>query len=376
MESIQIEHLSRTYQTKKGRSITALSAVNLEVPGGEFLTVVGSSGAGKSTLLRLIAGLEEASDGQVTLGGLKVQEIPPRDRSIGLLFQDAVLYPQLTVYENLAMPLKRLGLEPMSIQARLDRLTQESLLPDRWQVLPEQLSRGERQRVALARILFSEANLWLLDEPFASLDPENRFKWRREIVRVWEETGSTVVCVTHDPFEAMTLGSRVAVMAGGRLLQVDDPHTLYRDPSNTFVASFIGYPPMNLLSGRLVGSGHEWHLESVGGEEEPWRVSLVGELGRINVKTGGPVVLGIRPKDVRLVRSSVEAARSGEASVERVERFDGDAFWTLRLGSRRLLISERERECGEVPGRIDFYIPVERVSWFDSETLERVASDE
>ncbi|TAN47866.1 MAG: ABC transporter ATP-binding protein [Methylococcaceae bacterium] len=234
-------------------AVLALSQLDLAVADGELLVCVGSSGCGKSTLLRLVAGLEQPSAGSIAIGGREVNRVPPQQRNVSMVFQDYALYPHMSVRQNLAFPLKMQGLPPPEIERRVWQAAQRIHMEDLLDRLPKQLSGGQRQRAAMGRALVREPSVFLLDEPLSNLDAKLRGKVRAEIAELQANLGTTMIYVTHDQVEAMTLGHRVAVFHQGRLQQVAAPKTLYLQPANTFVAGFIGNPPMNVLPVRLAG---------------------------------------------------------------------------------------------------------------------------
>ncbi|MBK7972729.1 MAG: ABC transporter ATP-binding protein [Deltaproteobacteria bacterium] len=280
-----------------------MTDVSLAVADGELVVLVGPSGCGKSTLLRVIAGLESATRGAVKIAGRVVNDASPQERNVAMVFQDYALYPHLTARGNLEFPLKMRHMAKDEIARRVDAVAR-SLAIDRWlDRLPKQLSGGERQRVAMGRALVREPSLSLLDEPLSNLDARLRVQVRAEIKELQRRIRTTMVYVTHDQVEAMTLGDRVAVLDGGRLQQVDTPAALYRAPCNTFVAGFIGNPPMNLIETRLVApeSG-----EGVAIALGPVALSIdtrhfAGEAIVAARAAGGTVLTaGVRPEHVHL----------------------------------------------------------------------------
>lgn len=244
MASLSIEHLSTTYD--HGR-VKAVDDVNLDVPDGEFLVLLGASGSGKSTLMRTIAGLERPSSGLIRIDGRIANEDPPRTRNIAMVFQSYALYPHKSVARNISFPLEAVHLSKAQIQEKVTWAAQlfgiEKLLARK----PRELSGGERQRVALARALVRTPSLFLMDEPLSNLDAKLRHAARREFKRLHQQTGITTLYVTHDQVEAMGLGQRIAVMNHGRIQQIGTPYEIYHEPANTFVAQFMGSPPMNLI---------------------------------------------------------------------------------------------------------------------------------
>lgn len=227
--------------------VRAVDGVDLDVGDGEFLVLLGSSGSGKSTLMRTIAGLEQPSSGEVHIGGRLANDLPPKARNIAMVFQSYALYPHKTVYKNIAFPLEAVRTPRQTIRARIDWATGLLGIDHLQQRKPAALSGGEQQRVALARALVRSPALFLLDEPLSNLDAKLRHTARRQLKRIHEETGVTSVYVTHDQVEAMGLGERVAVMHAGKIEQIGTPEAIYHEPANTFVAQFMGSPPMNIV---------------------------------------------------------------------------------------------------------------------------------
>ncbi len=294
----------RKIYEERGHPQVAVHDLDLEVADGDFVVLVGPSGCGKSTTLRMIAGLESISDGQAFIGGRLVNEVPAKDRDIAMVFQNYALYPHMTAYDNLAFALTLKKLTKPEIDRRVREaagmLGIESLLSRR----PRQLSGGERQRVALGRALVRHPQVFLFDEPLSNLDAKLRIQMWREIARLHRQLGTTMIYVTHDQVEAMTLGDRIVVLSRGEVQQVDTPTALYERPRNTFVASFIGTPPMNLIEGSIVrGDAPRFEAQSGG-------VSLLldGINARKALDRSGSVILGIRPEHLHPVQRRAENA--------------------------------------------------------------------
>ncbi len=243
MAAITLEHVEKAYAD----GYKAVIDVSLEITDGEFMILVGPSGSGKSTLLRMIVGLEDVTGGEVRIGGQRVNDKPPRDRNLAMVFQNYALYPHLSVFENIAFPLRLRSLPEEDVRRRVAEAAATLELTDHLERKPSQLSGGQRQRVAMGRAIVREADAFLFDEPLSNLDAQLRGQMRTEIARLQQRLGVTTVYVTHDQVEAMTLGDRVAVLRRGELQQVDTPRALYTSPVNLFVAGFIGSPSMNLL---------------------------------------------------------------------------------------------------------------------------------
>jgi multiple sugar transport system ATP-binding protein len=251
MASIKLEHVTKSF----GEGPPAVDDVNLDIADKEFMILVGPSGCGKSTVLRMIVGLEDVTSGEVVIGDQKVNDKPPRERNLAMVFQNYALYPHLSVYENIAFPLRLHKASDEDVRERVSKAAEMLELGELLDRKPSQLSGGQRQRVAMGRALVREADAFLFDEPLSNLDAKLRGQMRTEIARLQDQLGITTVYVTHDQIEAMTLGDRVAVLRRGVLQQVDAPRELYEQPVNLFVAGFIGSPPMNFLPARVGGSG-------------------------------------------------------------------------------------------------------------------------
>ena len=265
--------------------VVAVDDLSLEVGEGEFLILVGPSGCGKSTALRMVAGLEHVSDGTISIGDRVVNDVPPKERDIAMVFQNYALYPHMTVEKNLGFGLRRRRMPRDDVRARVDEVSRMLGLEDLLRRRPGQLSGGQRQRVAMGRALVREPEVFLLDEPLSNLDAKLRVQMRSELKRLHDRIGVTTIYVTHDQVEAITLGERIAVLSGGVLQQVGPPQEVYDHPANVFVAGFIGSPPMNLLTGVAL-DGHvtvgEAELERAGAPD-------------------GEVLVGIRPEGLRPV---------------------------------------------------------------------------
>jgi len=270
-----------------------VKGVDLEIEEGEFFILLGPSGCGKSTLLRMIAGLEEITGGELFIGERLVNRIAAKDRDIAMVFQSYALYPHMTVRENLAFGLKMQRMPAGEIAERIEDAAQVLGLDELLARLPKELSGGQRQRVALGRAMVREPKVFLLDEPLSNLDAKLRGAMRIELKRLHQRLASTMVYVTHDQVEAMTLGDRVAVMHGGRLQQVGPPLEVYDQPANRFVAGFLGSPPMNFLAGRYVQADPALELDGGGRLPLPERLAAVAA-------DGATIEAGVRPEDVRV----------------------------------------------------------------------------
>ena len=289
----------------------AVGDLNLNIADGEFLVLVGPSGCGKTTALRMVAGLEEISEGRVSVGGRVVNRVPSRDRDVAMVFQSYALYPHLSVRQNIGFGLTLRKLPKAEIRKRVDAAAKTLGLEEYLDRRPRNLSGGQRQRVAMGRAIVREPQAFLMDEPLSNLDAKLRVQMRAEIARIQRDLGVTTIYVTHDQTEAMTLGDRVAVMKKGELQQVAPPQELYDRPANLFVAGFIGSPAMNLLQGELSGTEDDLRLE-IAGQELHVGAGVLEQRPALRDYIGRSVVVGIRPEDM-------EDAELGETT-------DGDRF--------------------------------------------------
>ncbi|TBZ81911.1 ABC transporter ATP-binding protein [Rhizobium leguminosarum] len=296
MAEIVFDQISKSY----GDGYAAIRNLNMTIRDGEFLVLVGPSGCGKSTALRMIAGLEEITDGRLTINGAVVNDLAPRDRDIAMVFQSYALYPHLTVAENIGFGLRVRGLDKADIARKVQETAKLLELEDYLARKPAQLSGGQRQRVAMGRALARSPQAFLMDEPLSNLDARLRGQMRAEIARMQKMSGITTVYVTHDQVEAMTMGDRVAVMRSGVLQQLGTPRSLYDQPANLFVASFMGSPAMNLLAADLfvTENGPEARF---GQASILFSGEVLAERPRIASAAGRAVVLGIRPEAFRPV---------------------------------------------------------------------------
>src|SRR4249920_3762236 len=281
MARIVIEGVTKVFRG----GVVAVNDVTIEVGDGEFLVLVGPSGCGKTTLLRIVAGLEEVTDGEVAIGDTLVTDMPPRDRDVAMVFQNYALYPHMTVAENLSIGLRLRRRPKTEVRERVAEVAHVLGLDLLLERRPAELSGGQRQRVAMGRAMVREPQAFLMDEPLSNLDAKLRVQLRTQLMLLHERLKTTTVYVTHDQVEAMTLGHRVAVLRDGLLQQVDTPQTLYNHPANLFVAAFMGSPPMNLVE----ASVRDGQVRFGG-----WEIPL-HDPARVAERDGSSVILGIRP---------------------------------------------------------------------------------
>jgi ABC-type sugar transport system ATPase subunit len=337
MASVTLEHVDKTFPG----GTRALIDCSLEIADGELMVVVGPSGCGKSTLLRLVAGLETPTGGVLRIGDRVANDLRPQERNVAMVFQDYALYPYLTARGNLEFPLRMRKLPRDERQRRIDRVAALLDIGALLERLPKQLSGGQRQRVAMGRALVREPSVFLLDEPLSNLDAKLRSQVRAEIKDLQRRTGTTMIYVTHDQVEAMTLGDRVTVLHEGRVQQVAPPRELYEEPANAFTAAFIGNPPMNLLPGKITADGGgQVGIEIAGGHR------LQGIAGPL-LEAGSAVCVGIRPEALQLEKAAAAATASLAAKVDRCESLGHE---TLVYGTLAAPGSEPVTVIARVPG--------------------------
>jgi len=403
MAQVTIDNLSKTFpsrNTKDSGVTTVLQEINLTIADGEFMVLVGPSGCGKSTLLRTIAGLETVSGGKISVGEKVVNNLPPKDRDMAMVFQSYALYPHLTVYDNIAFGLRRtitsLGksrfpvwLENLLIEttrnfpklgrysserereisSKVEQVAQLLQMENLLHRLPKQLSGGQRQRVALGRAIARNPQVFLMDEPLSNLDAKLRTETRTQIVKLQRQLKTTTIYVTHDQVEAMTMGDRIAVMQGGKIQQIATPLELYHQPANQFVAEFIGSPPMNFLPVRVENPcllvHPQFQLEVAAG----WGETLGGYVGR-------SIILGIRPEHLSLRNPSLSNQGSGHllVTVDLVESLGNDTYLFVNLAAAHnlqvRLTSDHQASIGD---QVWLAIDPEKLHLFAPETGQRIS---
>ncbi len=371
MSEITLSGITKRY----GDGFEAVRDMDLEIQDGEFMILVGPSGCGKSTALRMIAGLEDITEGELRIGDDVVNQMAPKDRDIAMVFQNYALYPHMSVRDNMAFPLKLAGVEKSTIDSKISEVAKVLDLEAHLDRKPANLSGGQRQRVAMGRAIVRDPKAFLMDEPLSNLDAKLRVQMRTEVARLQAELGTTTVYVTHDQTEAMTLGDRVAVMRAGLLQQVGSPTDLYETPANLFVAGFIGSPAMNFMPGDVQGGKVSLPFGQV-----PLPESASGASGR--------VIAGLRPEsfeDASLVGDALEHGITFRAKIDLVESMGSEKYAYFSVGSEGVESAELDelaRDAGleDVPGggdqvvaRLDAASEAERGAeaelWVDSTKL-------
>ena len=373
MASVKVIKLTKAFQGEKNRPIVAVDNVSFEVEDREFVVLVGPSGCGKSTILRMIAGLEEISAGEIHIGDRLVNNVPPRDRDIAMVFQNYALYPHMSVYDNLAFGLKLRRCPKAEIGKRVGDAAAILGIEHLLERKPKALSGGQRQRVAVGRAIVRQPAVFLFDEPLSNLDAKMRAQMRTEITKLHQRLEATMIYVTHDQIEAMSMGDRIVVLNNGAVQQIDTPVALYNKPANLFVAGFLGTPPMNFIDGCLKREGQTMTFYQsppgtirVGGEAKEWPVGEV---------PGKPVVLGIRPENITLAESADSEApdRVFSAVIDMIEPMGSDTNIYLQTGGGTIVARSHRilghRDRGQSVGCV---IDLAKIHLFDQESKERI----
>jgi len=368
MARVVLENLVKVYAQKSGPDVQAVNGINLTVADGEFMVLVGPSGCGKSTVLRMIAGLEEISGGRIVIDGEVANDVLPKDRDIAMVFQNYALYPHLSVYDNMAFGLKLRKLPRAEIASRVrdaaTLLGLESCLNRK----PRALSGGQRQRVAVGRAIVRQPKVFLFDEPLSNLDAKMLVTMRAELSKLHARLKATMIYVTHDQVEAMTMGDRICILKDGEIQQIDEPLALYHRPANLFVAGFIGSPPMNFFRGSMLPA--DGRLAFVGDFAEgvpPFTLPLSGKLReRAQALTGRPLVLGVRPEDVGCADDSASGAI--QAEIEIAEPMGAETNLYLRLEAMSFVARVRSDGRYQTGQRIRVIFDMDRAHLFDART--------
>jgi multiple sugar transport system ATP-binding protein len=352
-EGAAVAEIQLTNVSKRWGSFVGVDNFNLTIADREFLVLLGPSGCGKTTTMRMIAGLEDATEGDISIDGKRVNDLEPKDRDVAMVFQSYALYPNMNVYENIRFPLKVRGIDPATHDEKVRRASAMVELDDFLHRKPAELSGGQRQRVALARAIVREPNVFLMDEPLSNLDAKLRVSTRAQIKNLSHELAVTTIYVTHDQIEAMTLADRVVVMKKGIVQQVGSPTDIYDNPANTFVAGFIGSPAMNLIDGRIEGGTFRAEHTEIPGFTVP----------------DGPVTLGFRAEDA-------EVADTGQirAPIYTVELLGDATMISIRIGGALVSVKAPKAYRAEIDDVASISVPPEICHLFDGTTGARIAA--
>jgi multiple sugar transport system ATP-binding protein len=371
MARVILKNVYKIYPGDRGKDVTAVENFSLEINDREFVVFVGPSGCGKSTTLRMVAGLEEISKGDVLIGEKRVNDLPPKDRDIAMVFQNYALYPHMSVYDNMAFGLELRRYPKAEIKKRVTEaagiLGIEQLLDRR----PKALSGGQRQRVAVGRAIVRQPEVFLFDEPLSNLDAKMRVQMRTEITKLHQRLQATMIYVTHDQIEAMTMGTRIVVMKDGVIQQVDSPLKIYDEPANLFVAGFLGSPPMNLVKGSLFArNGSLMFKEMQGGVIE----LDLGDRKAAAGYAGKEVILGVRPESCDLVPPGQSPSNNCfQAVVDIVEPMGAETYFHLQTGAHPIVSrSSAGAKQADAGHRFRFHINAEVAHLFDPVTTHRI----
>jgi multiple sugar transport system ATP-binding protein len=357
MARVLIRNLNKMYD-----EVHAVKDVNLEIRDKEFLVLVGPSGCGKTTTLRMVAGLESITSGQVLIGDVVVNELPPMDRDIAMVFQNYALYPHMSVYDNMAFGLKMRKVDRAEIAKRVQVAAEILGMQDYLKRKPRQLSGGQRQRVALGRAIVRQPQVFLFDEPLSNLDAKLRVQMRVELKKLHNRLNTTAVYVTHDQVEAMTLGDRVVVMKDGLVQQVGEPLELYNAPVNRFVAGFIGSPAMNFAAVRVRDADGGLRADNTG-----LGIDIPAEIGpRLRPYAGRDVTIGIRPEDLQVANGSHPPGLCFDAMVEVVERLGPEILLDLQVGEQTMVAAVEPTVRAKRGDKLRFALRPERLHFFDT----------
>ncbi len=358
MVNVALKNVSKRYG-----NVAAIEGVSLDIKDKEFITILGPSGGGKTTVLRLIAGLETPSEGEIYFGDKKVNDISPRDRNVALVFQNYALFPHMTVYENIAFPLAIRNTPPEEVKKRVQEVAELLEITRLLDRKPKQLSGGEQQRVAVGRAIVRKPDVFLMDEPLSSVDASLRIAMRTELKKLQRMLETTLIYVTHDQTEAMTMSDRIAVIRNGKIVQIDSPDTIYDVPKDDWVASFIGNPPMNLIDG-LAGNG---------------QVQLAGTQSSImlpkskvgNLASGAKVRIGIRPEDIRVSSQPLDGMScSGEIYL--LESLGDSTIVDVKVGNSIIRAREKAGFRAQIGDKVYLKFDDRRLAIFDSQTGTRI----
>lgn len=359
--------------TKEFGSVKALNNINLTIEDGEFVVLVGPSGCGKSTLMRTVAGLEQPTEGEILIDEKRVDDLTPKDRDVAMVFQSYALYPHMKVYDNLAFPLKMRGLSKKEIEKKVHTVASLLGIMEMLERLPKQLSGGQRQRVALGRAIVREPKVFLMDEPLSNLDAKLRVQMRAEIAELHEQLKTTIIYVTHDQVEAMTMGTRLVVLLNGEIQQVGTPTELYNSPINTFVAGFIGSPSMNFMNCKVEKYDNDLYL--IG---DNWKAKLdYAQKDKLTEFIGRTITIGIRPEAINIVAYSTSDSSDFvvEGTIELVELLGFEQYIHVNINNSVRLNARAESNGPKLHrgNRVKMNFNSKDIHFFDSATTMRIS---
>ncbi len=362
MAQVSLNNVSKCYPG----NIWAIKDINLGIENKEFVVLVGPSGCGKSTTLRIIAGLEEATGGNVYIGNQLVNDTPPKDRNIAMVFQNYALYPHMSVHDNMAFGLKLRKYPAPEIEARVKEAATMLGIEQLLHRKPRELSGGQRQRVAVGRAIVRKPLVFLFDEPLSNLDAKMRVQMRTEIKKLHIRLQTTMIYVTHDQTEAMTMGDRIVVMKDGDIQQIADPISLYDKPVNKFVAGFIGTPPMNFVKGTIIKKEGRLYFN-----EGKFLVRVVDAMFKtLEAYVGKELIFGIRPEDIydKLFVSEAPSENTIKATCEIIEPMGSEAYLYLNTGKNQLIAKVGGHDKPAINSDMDLVFDMSKVHFFDKET--------
>ena len=364
MAQVSLKNLCKIYPG----NIEAVHDVTLEIEDREFVVLVGPSGCGKSTTLRMIAGLEDVTKGEIWIGNKMVNDVPPKDRDIAMVFQNYALYPHMTVYENMSFALRLRKYPKSEIETRVKEAAEILGIAKLLNRRPKELSGGQRQRVAVGRAIVRKPMVFLFDEPLSNLDAKMRVQMRTELNKLHIRLQSTMIYVTHDQTEAMTMGNRIVVMKDGIIQQVADPITLYDNPVNKFVAGFIGSPPMNFVNGRIIKKDSRLFFS-----DEGFIVKIVEDMyKKLMPYEGKEITFGIRPEDIydKLFTSMASLDNTVKGIVEIVEPMGAEVYLYITAGKSSLIARVGGHDKPEVHQDMDLVFDMSKTHFFNKDTEE------
>jgi multiple sugar transport system ATP-binding protein len=364
MAEVTLQNISKIYDNvdkERGRK-KAIDNISFTVHDKEFMVIVGPSGCGKSTLLRMIAGLEEISEGTLSIDGKKINDLGPRDRDIAMVFQNYALYPHMTVYDNMAFGLKLKKFKKNEIKERVMQTAKLLEIEDELYRKPKTLSGGQRQRVAIGRAIIRRPKVFLFDEPLSNLDAKLRSQMRIELQKLHREINATMIYVTHDQTEAMTLGNRIAVLNKGNLMQLDTPLQLYKNPDNRFVAGFIGSPTMNFIKGILKKEENYFFIETSPG----YKILLGSAIpSALQSNVGNELEIGIRPENIIISKNEIEGISQNILEVVAYENMGNEQLIYLSLNNQTLIARRQEQDPVEIGFKFFVSFPEEKIIFID-----------